>query len=86
MTTLKRHGGWKSSTVAEGYVEDSINNKINLSNKILDCDLLNVDPVQSSSKANNNNVTSTFRAADSSGINITSCSGCTINVNIVNNN
>ncbi|XP_074038703.1 uncharacterized protein [Leptinotarsa decemlineata] len=24
MTNLKRHGGWKSSTVAEGYLEDSI--------------------------------------------------------------
>ncbi|KAI4467934.1 hypothetical protein MML48_2g00007959 [Holotrichia oblita] len=25
--SLKRHGGWKSSTVAEGYVEDSITDK-----------------------------------------------------------
>ena len=30
----KRHGGWKSSTVTEGYIEDSINNKIDASNKI----------------------------------------------------
>lgn len=27
LLTLKRHGGWKSSTVAEGYVADSITNK-----------------------------------------------------------
>lgn len=27
MTTIKRHGGWKSSTVAEGYIADSIENK-----------------------------------------------------------
>lgn len=27
MTTLKRHGGWKSTTVAEGYLEDSISSK-----------------------------------------------------------
>lgn len=27
ITTLKRHGGWKSSTVAEGYIEESIKNK-----------------------------------------------------------
>lgn len=27
MTTLKRHGGWKSSSVAEGYLEDSISSK-----------------------------------------------------------
>ncbi|CAG9790350.1 unnamed protein product [Diatraea saccharalis] len=28
--TLKRHGGWRSSTVAESYVEDSIQNKANI--------------------------------------------------------
>lgn len=27
ITTLKRHGGWKSDTVAEGYIADSIQNK-----------------------------------------------------------
>lgn len=27
ITTLKRHGGWRSAQTAEGYVEDSINNK-----------------------------------------------------------
>ncbi|XP_031342039.1 uncharacterized protein LOC116169963 [Photinus pyralis] len=32
---LKRHGGWRSSTVAEGYVEDSLQNKIEFANKIL---------------------------------------------------
>lgn len=34
--TLKRHGGWKSTSVAEGYVEDSIQNKISVAKKILD--------------------------------------------------
>jgi hypothetical protein len=33
--SLKRHGGWKSTTVAESYVEESIANKISISNKIL---------------------------------------------------
>lgn len=32
---LKRHGGWKSSTVAESYVEDSIQNKKEFAQKIL---------------------------------------------------
>lgn len=32
--TLKRHGGWKSDRVAESYVEDSINNKKRICNKI----------------------------------------------------
>lgn len=34
LTTLKRHGGWKSSTVAEGYIEDSIQNKTKISNQL----------------------------------------------------
>lgn len=27
ITTLKRHGGWKSNAVAEGYIENSLGNK-----------------------------------------------------------
>ncbi|KAJ8909788.1 hypothetical protein NQ315_011198 [Exocentrus adspersus] len=30
---LKRHGGWKSSSTAEGYIEDSIENKIKFAKK-----------------------------------------------------
>lgn len=37
MTSIKRHGGWKSTSVAEGYIEDSLNNKIDISNKISNC-------------------------------------------------
>lgn len=32
---LKRHGGWKSSTVAESYVEESVQHKVAISNQIL---------------------------------------------------
>ncbi|KAJ8912828.1 hypothetical protein NQ315_014411 [Exocentrus adspersus] len=35
ITGLKRHGGWQSTTVAEGYIDDSISNKIETSNRIL---------------------------------------------------
>jgi Phage integrase family. len=35
ITTLKRHGGWKSTSVAEGYIEDSVNNKKQIAMKIL---------------------------------------------------
>lgn len=31
---LKRHGGWKSNAVAEGYVDDSMRNKNNTASKI----------------------------------------------------
>ena len=34
ITTLKRHGGWKSEQVAEGYIEDSIGNKRKISMRI----------------------------------------------------
>lgn len=34
ITTLKRHGGWKSNQVAEGYIEDSIENKRKVGNLI----------------------------------------------------
>jgi hypothetical protein len=32
--TLKRAGGWKSSGIAEGYVDDSINKKIDIAKKM----------------------------------------------------
>jgi hypothetical protein len=34
ITALKRHGGWRSNTVAEGYIEDSVNEKIKTARKI----------------------------------------------------
>ena len=30
LSLLKRHGGWKSTSVAERYIEDSLNTKIKL--------------------------------------------------------
>lgn len=34
LLTLKRHGGWQSSTVAEGYIIDSISRKVEVSRKL----------------------------------------------------
>jgi integrase len=34
LLALKQHGGWKSSSVAEGYVENSIKRKIEVSKKL----------------------------------------------------
>lgn len=34
LTVIKRHGGWKSSTVAEGYLEDSLENKRKISARL----------------------------------------------------
>lgn len=33
---LKRHGGWRSTKTAEGYVEENIHDKISISKKIFD--------------------------------------------------
>lgn len=33
--TLKRHGGWRSTSVAEGYVEESESNKIKIARKLI---------------------------------------------------
>lgn len=35
LITVKRLGGWKSSSVAESYIEESIGRKIDISNRIL---------------------------------------------------
>lgn len=35
LLTIKRHGGWKSSAVAESYIEESVQNKISITKKIL---------------------------------------------------
>lgn len=35
ITCLKRHGGWKSTSVAEGYIEESMTNKKDTAKKIL---------------------------------------------------
>lgn len=35
LISIKRHGGWKSSTVAEGYMDDSIEKKKRCTNLIL---------------------------------------------------
>ncbi|XP_049886289.1 uncharacterized protein LOC126380733 [Pectinophora gossypiella] len=35
VTALKRHGGWKSTTVAEGYIDNSINSRKKVSNLLM---------------------------------------------------
>ena len=35
ISVLKRHGGWRSNTVAEGYVENSLQNKVKIARQIM---------------------------------------------------
>ena len=34
ITTLKRHGGWKSDSIAKGYIEESVANKAKIGDLI----------------------------------------------------
>lgn len=53
LTTIKRHGEWKSSTVAEGYIEHSLKTKNSTARKLLgennnsryDCNVTRIDMV-----------------------------------------
>lgn len=44
--SLKRHGGWRSTTVAEGYIDDSLRNKNDTAMKILDVNDCNLIPME----------------------------------------
>lgn len=41
LLALKRHGGWRSSTVAEGYVDDCISNKLSVGQQIFNGNKVN---------------------------------------------
>ncbi|CAG9814340.1 unnamed protein product [Phaedon cochleariae] len=71
LTRIKRHGGWKSSSVAEGYVENSLQNKKKTATDILG--------------QTNNQITTSSTSSTSltSGINISNCTNCVINANAV---
>lgn len=81
ITQLKRHGGWKSSTVAEGYIDDSISGKVSTGQLIL-------GQVQSSTKApvvhESNQFDEHSEVSSASGIVIRNCENCTFNITITN--
>lgn len=52
LLTVKKHGGWKSSTVAEGYVDSTLSKKNNVSNLIL----MNDTPCSSKNIPNLNSI------------------------------
>lgn len=100
LTTIKRHGGWKSSSVAEGYIEDSISNKIKVSEKILNSNNVVQEQYEeeisnqlSSSENLLNDVSVSSAAQNTNNIDLKSLSAsgitignyCTVNISIVNN-
>ncbi|KAJ8933118.1 hypothetical protein NQ318_005627 [Aromia moschata] len=76
ITALKRHGGWKSMTVAEGYIENSIKNKINVSNIIL-------NSIENQSNEININISSssTVNTRAPPQINFTNCTIANLHIN-----
>lgn len=74
LLTLKQHGGWKSSTVAEGYIENSLSKKIDISNKIL-----TVQNKCSSTTTNNTIVEKSL--GEAARIKFENLTSCTITVN-----
>lgn len=78
LTSLKRHGGWKSSTVAEGYIDDSISNKIEVASRIFNkSNVIETSSIDVMS-ATNSRTTASGSANHSPLFN--SCTNCTINI------
>lgn len=77
ISILKRHGGWKSNTVAEKYVEESIENKTKIARMIQGGETF-VQVLQQ----NQSTSASTKEKEEASSLIISGNSNCTINVTI----
>lgn len=96
LLTLKRHGGWRSSSVAEGYIDDSVTIKTHVAQKIMNSvqscgsnsldyisDMDNSDPNMPSTSAKNDlTITENLLSTQTPGITIQNCSNFTINYHL----
>lgn len=81
--TIMRHGGWKSSTVAEGYVETSVESKKRIAGQILgdqNAPLNKVRKISQEASSSMIDITSS-----SPGVKLEHCYSCTINITIHQN-
>lgn len=62
ITSLKRHGGWKSTAVAETYIDESMKHKFDIANKIVGA--IEDTSATSSSGINNHQQPSTSEVKD----------------------
>ena len=76
MEGIKRHGGWRSSAGAEGYIDQSESSKINVASTILGTteESLGDSVINSRNKEITENASST-------GFNIINNTNCVININ-----
>lgn len=93
ITTLKRHGSWKSTSVAEGYIEYSMGAKISIANQIANKSEIQIC-CNNQSTSSNHEASSVSQISSSSSnfqlklndtnlpnINISHLENCTINFN-----
>lgn len=95
MTLLKRHGGWRSSSVAEGYIENSIEQKNEIAKRIIgqkDTPNTKIKEVHSEAEVSivstsslsipttNNYIALTEEKLDASRIQFNSLHNCTFNI------
>ncbi|KAJ8915476.1 hypothetical protein NQ315_003239 [Exocentrus adspersus] len=81
---LKKHVGWKSTSVAEGYIDESLTNKITTSEKILGPTMIRKSPIFVEAKTSEN-IPIDPPLETSSEILIRNCENCTFTFHIVNN-
>lgn len=97
LLTLKRHGGWKSSNVAESYIDNSMANKMKISRSIVESiqppaplepeynnavEAQYVSPSTSTSTSANISITeNVLKRKDLPGITFQNCSNITVNYN-----
>lgn len=74
MENIMRHGGWQSSNVAEGYIEESENTKKTIANKIMGNDSSELTSTITSNEIFVSN-------PSTSGINVSNNTNCVINLN-----
>lgn len=77
---LKRHGGWKSSAIAEKYVEDALEGKTKIARMIQGGENF-VQVLQQNKNTEINTIVSDENVPSTSGINIVNNTNCTITVN-----
>lgn len=80
MDGIKRHGGWRSSTVAEGYVDDSESNKVSVASKILG----RIQPDHFAEAGGSSKIAG-FVSHQASGRNISNNKDCVITINHYHN-
>lgn len=75
---LKQHGGWKSSAVAEGYVENSLNKKNDISNRLLSVQNTNIASTTSS------NIINKSSSGEATEVKFSNLTNCNITINNYN--